>query len=620
MSKIMEYLNKITSSVYGKDVRQAIHDAIHQCYADGKSGSIDLVARENIDLANKRIDNLAKLEDGSTTGDAELQDIRVGSDGNVHDSAGEAVRQQITQLKGETNQLSEEIDDLNNAVILPQTIVDFSKLEYSPNTYIGGDELVEYNNWLSYDFVEIAPDTEYAILTGKNDIFETSNSLFYYAFYDENKNYIDMQRAMYTKSELLKSPTNAKYLRVSMHNSDRTRLIFNIKDKIAKWLGKSTELYTPIGKVNIPNSLQEEEINTQIDFLTEEVEKLIPLELGNVNKEKNIVKDKIAKKFESGSVSYIMLTDTHMDSFSNENKKAILIEYQKAVELANESRIDFICIGGDQLSGYGSLSDNNAYLMQITDILSKCRKPVIVLRGNHDNNKNNGQEESENLTIKEWYSRNQSIFRHNDFVYHESNKVEDGTGCYFYYDIPQKKTRVIALDSWWNAHPNEQIQFLAFNAMTELDGWNYILLSHLPPLAKYNTGGATETWENGITRINNFIRAFNNHTTITDEMYGTKDYTNSTSKVICITFGHTHASYIGYDSDFGCFITSTGSGGMYGNETFNGSDVIADDGLTSRSGLEINNADKYLIDIFSVLPNKIDRIRFGNGLDKQVVM
>lgn len=38
MSKISEYLSNILSSIYGKDVRQSIHDAIEQCYEDVTNG------------------------------------------------------------------------------------------------------------------------------------------------------------------------------------------------------------------------------------------------------------------------------------------------------------------------------------------------------------------------------------------------------------------------------------------------------------------------------------------------------------------------------------------------------------------------------------------------------
>lgn len=86
-SKIEEFLNKILSSRYGKDVRQAIHDGIHQCYEDGKAGSTDLIARE-------RIDNLV-ANGADSEGNSELIDIRVGYDGTRYTNAGKAVREQI---------------------------------------------------------------------------------------------------------------------------------------------------------------------------------------------------------------------------------------------------------------------------------------------------------------------------------------------------------------------------------------------------------------------------------------------------------------------------------------------------------------------------------------------
>lgn len=95
MADVRTLLNNILKAVYGKDVRQSIHDAIQQCYYDGKAGGNDLEARDRAAAAEARMDTFTKLAEGSTTGDAELIDIRVGLNGRTYANAGTAVREQI---------------------------------------------------------------------------------------------------------------------------------------------------------------------------------------------------------------------------------------------------------------------------------------------------------------------------------------------------------------------------------------------------------------------------------------------------------------------------------------------------------------------------------------------
>ena len=143
MANIKTYLNNIKTAVFGSEVRDSIHDAIQQCYDDasakdnanmevkmargeyenlGKrldshSSQIkDKVNQSDLEVERRRIDSFTKLSEGSTTGDAELIDGRIGDNGITYTNIGGAIRNQVKDLKDDVmhkyNELIIEADSI----------------------------------------------------------------------------------------------------------------------------------------------------------------------------------------------------------------------------------------------------------------------------------------------------------------------------------------------------------------------------------------------------------------------------------------------------------------------------------------------------------------------------
>lgn len=148
MATIQTYLNQIKNAIYGKDVRQAIHDGIQQCYYDGKAGSTDLEARQRLDTAEPKITSLesrmytaesdidtldARVDQivapsGEAPSAAEVADGRI-VDGITYSLIGDAIRAVNANLKSAINYLEdctivEPIKDyyINTAVSVGDTV------------------------------------------------------------------------------------------------------------------------------------------------------------------------------------------------------------------------------------------------------------------------------------------------------------------------------------------------------------------------------------------------------------------------------------------------------------------------------------------------------------------
>lgn len=92
------------------DIRSAESDISTLRYdTDALNAELDseASARESADtVINARIDNIVALPEGSTQGDAELMDIRVGANGRTYSSAGDAVRDQFDLANGSIRTLA----------------------------------------------------------------------------------------------------------------------------------------------------------------------------------------------------------------------------------------------------------------------------------------------------------------------------------------------------------------------------------------------------------------------------------------------------------------------------------------------------------------------------------
>lgn len=327
------------------------------------------------------------------------------------------------------------------------------------------------------------------------------------------------------------------------------------------------------------------------------------------------------------SVSYIFITDTHLDS-NEASTTAAYRMYNAVVDVANNSDVDFVCVGGDIYDGRHAEENGKANAMQIirnvAEILSTCNKPVFFLHGNHDDNSFSAQVDGNLLysadyiiNKEEWYSVTMAYFPQ------YATEYERG---YFYYDLPGKDVRVVCLnmsdsdDTVVNGEQNEmgmyfygykdkQIDWLLDKAFARED-CRYLIMSHdaFDYPEGYNVSSNRDT-------LHDILTAAYTHQNYNNGKFA-KDFSSWDSNIVLYNCGHLHMERVYMAPDMGGLpLINTDKGKVAEHGVWG---TFGSNGYWCQKPRTAGTITEALFDIVVSKPGELDFVRFGAGDDWQV--
>lgn len=344
-----------------------------------------------------------------------------------------------------------------------------------------------------------------------------------------------------------------------------------------------------------------------------------------------VTKNSIGNIYNREDIRYAVITDLHNETTtegSYVNKEILAF-----VDIAKTSNLDFAVVDGDLITGTQTDVSNALERLQIMiSLLSNIKVPVIISRGNHDDNLHNSGDWSA-------VDANRIIDRKNwngqvcdclcDAV-HDKDYVES---CYYYIDMTKKDLRIICLDAidadtyidennqipagncgnkYWG-YNDRQVKWLAEQALGTNTYSNIIIISHMPLRGTLNAYSIEPTNGENIEAI---VKAYNAKNTFSNSVTS-GDFSTAKGKIHVYNFGHVHADLLKKDENLNLIYASTGSAFM---EKSTLESAYTDVGFTRETNRTKGTITEALFDIFVLNKDTsiLNKIRFGAGMDKSI--
>ena len=358
---------------------------------DNIDEQLDTKAEEsNLKTLEVRMDTFTKLAEGSTTGDAELIDGRVGANGVTYSNIGTAIRTQFN------------ITDSNTNAEIYGGYAEI-KLPYIEGGYIDNTgNVIAYNNWKYTDFIDISKIEEQSMFVSTS----APDSTLYNAFYNSDKVFIKQFSA--SAGEIKDVPISAKYVRMSCQSHYSQTLSLFKK-------GCNTKINILEEKIN---NLGEEE-ESEIISLNKDLEPFIVQ-----------ASEGLGSKFADTTKPLVF---TH---FSDVHTRQEL--WDRIIEFNNyySDYLNFSIHTGD----YCGANQNNYINLYAGG--KECDIPVFNCVGNHDTYIDN------NGTIGTKEKTKQLIFPKTDGW--NVTFMNIANSMTYYKDFPTQKIRFIVLDYYFD--------------------------------------------------------------------------------------------------------------------------------------------------------------------------